>query len=1134
MIVGGGPAGLAAAVYGASEGLRTVHGRARGARRPGRHSRAGSRTTSASRPGCRGSDLARRATDQARRLGAELLTVQDAVGAARRGRRADRRAHRRRHAERATACSSPPASPTASSTRPGFDDAHRRGHLLRRGADRGALVRRPARRRHRRRQLRRPGGGATSAATRGQVTMLVRGDSLEQSMSHYLIEQIAALAEHRRAHAARRRSRPRATSTCARCAIRDADGEREETVDADASCSSARRRAPTGSTASSRATSAASSSPAPTRKAAGWPLKRDPYLLETTVPGVFVAGDVRARSIKRVASAVGEGSMAVSLDPPVPRRHDACPSTSCARSTCSTGSTTTQLDGVGGGAPTIRDVAERRGAARAGRRLARAAAAVRGHDARATSRATGGTDADARRNHAPTWIGAIAAITEDAAADATSTREGRVPRRDRPARGVHDARARAPVGAPQVMREIGPVMRGINAREQPRAARRRWARWPPGSRTSSTTRPRPRAARRASWSTRSRSSTTRCAAFVEAGDRARATPRSWSRCSSEALERCATAAGARRARRRRRRGRDGRRARGPRDRASAGASPSRSRPPGSTRTGSTACTPSPGRRPRRRCAWVAATLTARELAAELRESTERMSELVKAIKTYAYMDRGELVEADVHEGLESTLIMLGHKLKHTHDQGRARLRRDAAEADRARLRAQPGLDEPARQRDRRARRDGHDHDDARGPTTAAARSTSPTTARASRTTSATRIFDPFFTTKAPGNGTGPGPGHRAADRRGAPRRLADVRHRRGRHDVPRLAAPARARQAMSTLHPPRPRSRSPSCRRRSRAARTASRPAASGCTCASAWSAGTSAAATTRPTSTPRAHARGRAAPDHPLAGAGRGLVLVLRGRGRDADPADHGARRGSRPRRCCRAEQRARRRRARGASLHGGPVSCTPTGRPRSSKPTGTAHVGSPARSCGTVKGSTPSRKPCGSGCSRSSGGTAAIGVISRSAAENRLREGRADALALGGRLDVLGERHAPRAMSSRAATSVAVLARARAGTAAAWVSAASAFWIVDVGRLAAARPSSKPTSNLGLEADDGVLERAPDAGLQRAHVQVRADRDPRRGLVRRAAPRAPRRTAARPRACAPSGRRGRASGRADRRPRC
>ena len=64
-------------------------------------------------------------------------------------------------------------------------------------------------------------------------------------------------------------------------------------------------------------------------------------------------------------------------------------------------------------------------------------------------------------------------------------------------------------------------------------------------------------------------------------------------------------------------------------------------------------------------AWVAASLTAHELASELVESTERMSKLVKAIKTYAYMDRGGVVKADVHEGLESTLIMLGHKLKHT-------------------------------------------------------------------------------------------------------------------------------------------------------------------------------------------------------------------------------------------------------------------------------------------------------------------------------------------------------------------------------------------------------------------------------------------------------------------------------------
>jgi signal transduction histidine kinase len=63
--------------------------------------------------------------------------------------------------------------------------------------------------------------------------------------------------------------------------------------------------------------------------------------------------------------------------------------------------------------------------------------------------------------------------------------------------------------------------------------------------------------------------------------------------------------------------------------------------------------------------WVAATLTARGLAAELQESTARMSALVGAVKSYAYMDRGDLVEIDIHEGLETTLAVLAHKLKHT-------------------------------------------------------------------------------------------------------------------------------------------------------------------------------------------------------------------------------------------------------------------------------------------------------------------------------------------------------------------------------------------------------------------------------------------------------------------------------------
>ena len=63
--------------------------------------------------------------------------------------------------------------------------------------------------------------------------------------------------------------------------------------------------------------------------------------------------------------------------------------------------------------------------------------------------------------------------------------------------------------------------------------------------------------------------------------------------------------------------------------------------------------------------WIAASLLARELAAELAESTERMSKLVGAVKMYAYMDRGGLVEVDVREGLDTTLTILGHKLKHT-------------------------------------------------------------------------------------------------------------------------------------------------------------------------------------------------------------------------------------------------------------------------------------------------------------------------------------------------------------------------------------------------------------------------------------------------------------------------------------
>jgi signal transduction histidine kinase len=63
--------------------------------------------------------------------------------------------------------------------------------------------------------------------------------------------------------------------------------------------------------------------------------------------------------------------------------------------------------------------------------------------------------------------------------------------------------------------------------------------------------------------------------------------------------------------------------------------------------------------------WVAASLTAHNLACELLDSAQRMGALVDAVKTYAYMDRGSVVEADLNEGLDSTLVIMGHKLKHT-------------------------------------------------------------------------------------------------------------------------------------------------------------------------------------------------------------------------------------------------------------------------------------------------------------------------------------------------------------------------------------------------------------------------------------------------------------------------------------
>ncbi len=310
VIVGGGPAGLAAAVYGASEGLSTVMVEREA---PGGQAGTSSRIENylGFPTGLSGSDLARRATDQARRLGAELLTVQDAVTLEVEGTGRLVRLSGGGALSANTVLIASGVSYRKLDT-PGFDELTGAGIYY--GA---ALTEARACSQQRVVII----GGANSAgqaavyfaAWAAQVTMLVRAPSLTKSMSNYLIEQIAALPNVDVRTGSEAVEAIGEDGHLKALTIRGADGS-ETVEDADA-CFVFVGAAPRTSWLDevvARDEHGFILAGAEVR-GAGWPLKRDPYLLETSVPGVFVAGDVRARSIKRVASAVGEGSMAVSL-----------------------------------------------------------------------------------------------------------------------------------------------------------------------------------------------------------------------------------------------------------------------------------------------------------------------------------------------------------------------------------------------------------------------------------------------------------------------------------------------------------------------------------------------------------------------------------------------------------------------------------------------------------------------------------------------------------------------------------------------------------------------------------------------------------------------------------------------------
>jgi thioredoxin reductase (NADPH) len=310
VIVGGGPAGLAAAVYGASEGLRTVMVEREA---PGGQAGQSSRIENylGFPNGLSGSDLARRATDQARRLGAELVTVQEAVGL-----RVEGAGRLVTLTGGGTLSANTVLVASGVSYRqldaPGFAE------LTGAGIYYGAAL---TEARSCAQQHVVVIGGANSAGQAAvffsgyasRVTMLVRADSLAKSMSQYLIEQIAALANVEVRTGTQAVAAEGQDGHLRALRIRAADGiETLEQADACFVFIGAAPRTDWLDGIVARDERGFILAGAEVRDH-GWPLSREPYVLETNVPGVFVAGDVRTRSIKRVASAVGEGSMAVSL-----------------------------------------------------------------------------------------------------------------------------------------------------------------------------------------------------------------------------------------------------------------------------------------------------------------------------------------------------------------------------------------------------------------------------------------------------------------------------------------------------------------------------------------------------------------------------------------------------------------------------------------------------------------------------------------------------------------------------------------------------------------------------------------------------------------------------------------------------
>jgi thioredoxin reductase (NADPH) len=309
VVIGGGPAGLAAAVYSASEGLRTIVIEREA---PGGQAGTSSRIENylGFPTGVSGDELARRALQQAKRMGAEIVVTRNVVGLDSQARCVELEGGERVRGRTIVIATG------VSWRRLALDGFER---FLGKGVYYGAARSDAGSTHGLDIHIIGAGNSAGQAALNfsshaRSVTLVVRGDSLEKSMAHYLTSQIRGksnivVALRSEVHAVHGAESMKAVDIVERSsgAVRREDsggvfvfiGADAETAWLPAEIARDRHGyVLTGDLV---------------LKDGRWHGHRDPYLLETSVPGIFACGDVRSGPVKRVATAVGEGSMVVAF-----------------------------------------------------------------------------------------------------------------------------------------------------------------------------------------------------------------------------------------------------------------------------------------------------------------------------------------------------------------------------------------------------------------------------------------------------------------------------------------------------------------------------------------------------------------------------------------------------------------------------------------------------------------------------------------------------------------------------------------------------------------------------------------------------------------------------------------------------